>query len=125
LKRYSGFDLPVQFLYVYACIHKLTELERRRLFGYDIILEETASPLVIEHYDSTGQEYRDLVVCKSCHWSASLLKDAYIFSQCPQCGGDNIEIIPVDNNEKYSLNIDKGRGIDIEFRDNRTAVKDL
>jgi predicted RNA-binding Zn-ribbon protein involved in translation (DUF1610 family) len=63
--------------------------------------------------NSTGQEYRNFVVCKSCHWLASLLEDAYIFSQCPQCGGDNIEIIPVDNNEKYSLNIDKGRGIDI------------
>ena len=43
------------------------------------------------------QEYRDLVVC-------------------PECNGNTIETIPVDDNEKYSLSIDKRRGIDIDLK---------
>jgi predicted RNA-binding Zn-ribbon protein involved in translation (DUF1610 family) len=65
------------------------------------------------------KEYRDLVVCNSCQWSASLLMDSYEFSQCPQCMSDNIEKIPVDDYEKYSINVDKVRGIEVEFKDDR------
>jgi hypothetical protein len=35
---------------------------------------------------------------------------------------DNIEIIPVEDYEKYSFNINK-RGIDVEFSDNRIRSK--
>jgi hypothetical protein len=51
--------------------------------------------------------YRDLVISNSYHWSASLQKDSYTFSQCPQCMDDNVEAIPVEDYEKYSLNIDR------------------
>lgn len=61
------------------------------------------------------QEYRDLVVCSNCQRLASLLEDTYKFSRCPECNGNSIETIPVDDNEKYSLSIDKRRGIDIKF----------
>ena len=40
------------------------------------------------------KEYRDLVICNNCQWSASLLMDSHIFFKCPKCMGDNIEIIP-------------------------------
>lgn len=65
------------------------------------------------------QEYRDLVVCNICQWLASILEDIYKFSRCPECNGNSIETIPVDDNEKYSLSIDKRRGIDNEFEIDR------
>ena len=43
------------------------------------------------------KEYRDLVICNSCQWSDSLLIDSYIFSKCPNCMTDNIEVIPVED----------------------------
>lgn len=61
------------------------------------------------------QEYRDLVVCNKCQWLASLLEDTYKFSRCPECNGNTIETIPVDDNEKYCLSTNKRRGIEIEF----------
>ena len=66
------------------------------------------------------KEYRDLVVCNSCQWSASLLTDSYTFSKCPNCMAENIEVIPVEDYEKYVLNIHKDRGIDVEFSDDKT-----
>ena len=68
------------------------------------------------------KEYRDLVICDNCQWSASLLLDSYTFSKCPKCMSDNIEIIPVEDYEKYSFNINK-RGIDVEFSDDRIRSK--
>ena len=69
------------------------------------------------------KEYRDLVVCNSCQWSASLLTDSYTFSKCPKCMVDNIEIIPVEDYEKYSFNINKIRGIEVEFSDARVKSR--
>ena len=65
------------------------------------------------------KEYRDLVICNNCRWSASLLTDSYTFSKCPKCMTDRIDVIPVEDYEKYSLNINKTRGIDVEFSDDR------
>jgi hypothetical protein len=45
--------------------------------------------------------------------------DSYLFSACPKCMSDNIEVIPVEDFERYSFNINKIRGIDIEFNDER------
>jgi hypothetical protein len=66
-----------------------------------------------------GKEYRDLIICNHCFWSASLLKGSKGFDICPICGKTNLEITPVDNYEDYLLHIDQRRGIEIEFSDNR------
>ena len=60
-------------------------------------------------------EYRDLVACNNCQWLVSLLEDTSNFSRCPQCHRNTIETIPVDDNERCSLSIDKRRGLEIEF----------
>jgi hypothetical protein len=69
------------------------------------------------------KEYRDLVICNSCQWSASLLMDSYSFSRCPRCAADNIEIIPVEDYEKYNFSINKIRGIEVEFSDDKIRSK--
>ena len=65
------------------------------------------------------KEYRDLVICNSCQWSASLLMDSYTFTKCPNGMADNIEVIPVEDYEKYSLSVNKIRGIDVKFSDDK------
>jgi hypothetical protein len=49
--------------------------------------------------------------------------DSYTFSRCPRCAADDIEIIPVEDYEKYSFNINKIRGIEVEFSDDRIRAK--
>ena len=36
---------------------------------------------------------------------------------------DNMEVIPVEDYEKYILNIQKDRGIDVEFSDDKTRSR--
>jgi hypothetical protein len=36
---------------------------------------------------------------------------------------DNIEIVPVEDYEKYSLDINRMRGVDVEFSDDRTKTR--
>ncbi len=63
------------------------------------------------------RESRDLLICNNCFWAASLLKDSYssTFPVCPIYGKREIEIIPVSDYEYYKMNINKRKGIDIEF----------
>jgi hypothetical protein len=43
----------------------------------------------------------------------------YTFSKCPNCMADNIEVIPVEDYEKYNISVNKIRGIDVEFSDDK------
>ena len=61
------------------------------------------------------KEYRQCIYVNSCQWSTSLLMDSYIFSKCPMCMADNMEVIPVEDYEKYILNVQEDRGIDVEL----------
>jgi len=36
---------------------------------------------------------------------------------------ENIEVIPVEDHERYTFNIDKIRGIEVEFSDERTRSR--
>lgn len=58
-------------------------------------------------------EYRDLVICNNCLWSASLLRGPR-FVKCHICGNDKIEIVPVGDQEGYDLIIGE-RGVEIDF----------
>jgi Zn finger protein HypA/HybF involved in hydrogenase expression len=69
------------------------------------------------------KKYRDLVICNSCQWSASLLMDSHTFSKCPRCMADNIEVIPVEDYKKYNISVNKIRGIEVEFSDGRIKSK--
>jgi hypothetical protein len=60
-------------------------------------------------------EYRDLVICNGCSWTASLLRGSSGFKICPVCGKSNLDVIPVSDNESYTVHIKDKRGIEIEF----------
>jgi 4-hydroxy-3-methylbut-2-en-1-yl diphosphate synthase IspG/GcpE len=63
----------------------------------------------------SGEEYRDLVICNSCLWAASLLKGSHGFIACPVCSNISLDVIPVSDYEAYTLNIDN-KNVQIEFK---------
>lgn len=64
---------------------------------------------------SAGKEHRDLVICNSCLWAASLLRGSKGFAACPVCHSTRLEIIPVEDYESYKIDVSKKRGIEIRF----------
>lgn len=60
-------------------------------------------------------EYRNLVICNNCLWAVSLLKGSNGFKICPICRNENLEVVPVEDHESYTMNIDSKRGIEIDF----------
>jgi 4-hydroxy-3-methylbut-2-en-1-yl diphosphate synthase IspG/GcpE len=63
----------------------------------------------------SGEENRDLVICNSCLWAASLLKGSHGFIACPLCGNISLEIIPVNDYEQYTMNI-RNKNVEIDFK---------
>ena len=63
----------------------------------------------------SGDEYRDLVICNSCLWAASLLKGSPGFIACPVCSNVSLDVIPVSDYETYTMNI-KNKNVEIEFK---------
>ena len=62
-------------------------------------------------------ENRDLVICNNCLWAVSMLKGSQVFDQCPICHRKNLEVIPVEDYENYKLEVNRKRGLSIEFTD--------
>jgi 4-hydroxy-3-methylbut-2-en-1-yl diphosphate synthase IspG/GcpE len=62
----------------------------------------------------SGEEYRDLVICNSCLWAASLLRGSHGFQACPICGRTVLDTIPVGDYEAYTLEI-HNKNVEIEF----------
>jgi Zn finger protein HypA/HybF involved in hydrogenase expression len=65
--------------------------------------------------EKKGAENRDLVICNNCLWAVSLLKGSHKFYRCPLCNGKNLEVIPVEDYERYKLEVNQKRGLSIEF----------
>lgn len=63
----------------------------------------------------SGEEYRDLVICNSCLWAASLLRGSHGFQACPICTNMVLDTIPVSDYEAYTLEI-RNKNVEIEFK---------
>ena len=61
-----------------------------------------------------GEENRDLVICNSCLWAASLLRGSHGFSVCDMCGNTTLDVIPVNDYESYAMDI-RNKNVEIEF----------
>jgi Zn finger protein HypA/HybF involved in hydrogenase expression len=62
-----------------------------------------------------GDKYRDLAICNDCLWAASLLRTAPDIYNCPACKSKNLDIVPVTDQESYTVRIKNKRGLEIEF----------
>jgi hypothetical protein len=62
------------------------------------------------------------LICQSCFWCASYIYTQYylrntekIITKCPSCIADDIESIPIAENERYRFKHDARRGITMMF----------
>ena len=65
--------------------------------------------------EKKSDEKRDLIICNNCQLALSLLKGSQVFDRCPICHRKNLEVIPVEDYENYKLEVNRKRGLSIEF----------
>jgi hypothetical protein len=60
------------------------------------------------------------LICKSCLWSSSsyLLNNIDKFSRCPTCHQDEMESLPLSDDEVYKFDYNSKPGISLEFKKN-------
>lgn len=56
------------------------------------------------------------LICDSCFWCASVLREDGYESRCQSCGTQIASAIPVMHNERFAYEVDKKRGITLSFR---------
>jgi len=66
---------------------------------------------------------RSFALCKSCYWTATIITKIESY-ECPVCRGENLELIPLNLDEKYEYQLDPNKGLDIKFSINE-EIRDL
>jgi hypothetical protein len=66
----------------------------------------------------------DFLFCGSCFWCASYLNNyIQVATKCPSCSSNNVESMPISNNEVYTFSHNRTRGITLEFSKPRDVLK--
>jgi hypothetical protein len=65
----------------------------------------------------------DFLLCPSCYWCASCFSYSEIVTRCPTCDNDNVESMPISNDELYTFSHDGNRGVTLEFSKNRDIIR--
>ncbi|HYZ49586.1 MAG TPA: hypothetical protein VE593_01765 [Nitrososphaeraceae archaeon] len=60
------------------------------------------------------------ILCDNCYWCATYLDKTTtpVDNTCPRCGANNNELtsFPIMSNESFTVNYNKKRGIEFEFK---------
>ena len=70
---------------------------------YQVILENK--------YDYNN---RSFALCESCYWTATIFTRIESYN-CPVCRGENVELIPLNLDEKYEYQLEPDKGLEIKF----------
>jgi hypothetical protein len=65
----------------------------------------------------------NILLCPSCYWCASYFNYSKVATICPACSSDNVESMPISNNELYTFGRDGNRGVTLEFSENRNIIR--
>lgn len=77
------------------------------------------SVLEICNIDSSLKLPRQFLICDFCFWAASAVSTRrHDVVRCPQCDA-MISRIPLANNESFTFNYDKKRGVELDFATTR------
>jgi rubrerythrin len=69
-------------------------------------------------------EHKYFLICISCFWCASYLKNDNTFSKCPMCKEGIIDRISLEEDEFYRFNHSMTIGIEMEFSNNIQVSSD-
>jgi len=59
-------------------------------------------------------EHRLFALCESCYWTATIFAKVKSY-ECPLCPDKNVELIPLNLDEKYEYQLEPNKGFDIKF----------
>jgi hypothetical protein len=66
----------------------------------------------------------DFLFCESCFWCASYFNNyIQVVTKCPSCSSNNVESMPISNDEVYTFSHNRTRGITLEFSKPRDVLK--
>jgi hypothetical protein len=57
---------------------------------------------------------RYFALCQSCNWAATIFARIENY-ECPYCPGKNVELIPLNLDEKYEYSLESDKGLEIKF----------
>lgn len=57
---------------------------------------------------------RLFALCQSCYWAATIFAKVESY-ECPFCPGKNVELIPLNLDEKYEYQLQQSKGLEIKF----------
>jgi hypothetical protein len=57
---------------------------------------------------------RSFALCQSCYWTATIFTKIESY-ECPVCRDENVELIPLNLDEKYEFKLDSNKGLEIKF----------
>jgi hypothetical protein len=60
---------------------------------------------------------RSFALCESCYWTATIFTKIEIY-ECPFCGDEKVELIPLNLDEKYEYQLEPNKGLEIKFSKN-------
>ena len=59
-------------------------------------------------------DYRLFALCESCYWTATIFARVESY-ECPLCPDKNVELIPLNLDEKYEYQLIPNKGLAIKF----------
>jgi hypothetical protein len=57
---------------------------------------------------------RSFALCQSCYWTVTIFTKIESF-ECSVCRGENVELLPLNLNEKYEFQLEPNTGLEIKF----------
>ena len=64
---------------------------------------------ILYNYDN-----RFFALCQSCNWAATIFAKIENY-ECPYCPGKDVELIPLNSDEKYEYLLESDKGLEIRF----------
>jgi hypothetical protein len=71
-------------------------------------------PEIISRNNEFGGKI-NFLLCGACFWCASYLSCTRTVTRCPTCDSDNVESLPISNDEVYTFSYNGNRGITLEY----------
>ncbi len=75
------------------------------------------NPLESDNYAKLTKA-RYLLICRSCLWCASYIKNQTTFTKCLLCYNGEIDSIPIGENENCLFDYSHSKGVELKFANN-------
>jgi len=82
-----------------------------------LALVEINQQLEIDNYAKLTK-VRYFLICESCLWCASYIKNQTTFTKCPLCHIGKIDSMPIGEDEHFLFDYSHSKGVELKFANN-------